>query len=198
MANLNYGSISDPAMTIESLHRTVTELKQAVEILTGQRSSPNNESFVVTQEQLVSLGVAVRGPPGQGIEKAPVTTYATEAYVDAADDLDLKKVGNQTVTGGFNLTPFSLGNITSFTIAPLSGNYQYGTNHGAATWTAPASDCAVDILVTNDASAGTITFSGFTVSAVTGDALTTTNTNKFIISIRRINSVSTYLIKALQ
>jgi hypothetical protein len=28
--------------------------------------------------------------------------------------------------------------------------------------------------------------------------LTTTNTNKFIISIRRINSISTYLIKALQ
>lgn len=107
--------------------------------------------------------------------------------------------GNQTITGGYKVTPFNLGNITSFTINPVSGNYQYGTNHGAATWTAPANDCAVDILVTNDASAGAITFSGFTVaSGNTGDALTTTNGHKFIISIRRINGVSTYLIKALQ
>jgi len=103
-----------------------------------------------------------------------------------------------TVTVGYTLTPNALGNITSFTVNPALGNYQYGTNHGAATWTAPASDCAVDILVTNDASAGAITFSGFTVGTGTGDALTTVNTNKFIVSIRRINSVSTYTIKALQ
>lgn len=103
-----------------------------------------------------------------------------------------------TITKGFTLTPNNLGNITNFTIDPTAGNYQYGTNHAAATWTAPASDCAVDILVTNDATAGAITFSGFTVSANTGDALTTTNTNKFIVSIRRIGGTSTYIIKALQ
>lgn len=103
-----------------------------------------------------------------------------------------------TITVGYAVTPYNLGNITSFTIDPALGNYQYGTNHAAATWTAPASDCAVDIYVVNDGSAGTITFSGFTVGSSTGDALTTTNGNKFIISIRRINSVSTYIIKALQ
>jgi hypothetical protein len=103
-----------------------------------------------------------------------------------------------TISKGYTLTPNSLGNITSFTIDPTLGNYQYGTNHGAATWTAPTSDCAVTILVTNDASAGAITFSGFTVGSSTGDSLTTTNTSKFLISIVRINSVSTYVIKALQ
>lgn len=110
----------------------------------------------------------------------------------------LPLAGGKTVTGGFNVTPNNLGNITSFTIDPSLGNYQYGTNHGAATWTAPASDCAVDILVTNDATAGTITFSGFTVGSSTGSTLTTTNTNKFLISIRRINGISTYSIYALQ
>lgn len=110
----------------------------------------------------------------------------------------LKPGTTATVTVGYTVTPNNLGNITSFTVDPALGNYQYGTNHGAATWTAPASDCAVDILVTNDGSAGAITFSGFTVGSSTGSALTTTNTNKFLISIRRINSVATYSIYALQ
>jgi hypothetical protein len=103
-----------------------------------------------------------------------------------------------TITKGYTVTPNNLGNITSFTVDPSLGNYQYGTNHGAATWTAPASDCAVDILVTNDATAGAITFSGFTVGSNTGSPLTTTNSDKFIISIRRIAGTSTYSIYALQ
>lgn len=103
-----------------------------------------------------------------------------------------------TLTKGYSVTPNNLGNITNFTIDPSLGNIQYGTNHGAATWTAPASDCEVDILVTNDATAGSITFSGFTVGSSTGSALTTTNTNKFIVSIKRINSVATYSVYALQ
>jgi hypothetical protein len=110
----------------------------------------------------------------------------------------LDKGTTSLITKGFTVTPNNLGNITNFTIDAALGNYQYGTNHAAATWTAPTADCAVDILVTNDATAGSITFSGFTVGSNTGDALTTTNTSKFIISIRRINSVSTYTVKALQ
>jgi hypothetical protein len=107
--------------------------------------------------------------------------------------------GGQTISGGFNLAPNSIGTFAStFTPNPLLGNYQYGTNNNASTWSAPGTDCAVEILVTNGASAGAITFSGFTVGANVGDSLTTTNTSKFIISIRRINAISTYTIKALQ
>lgn len=125
--------------------------------------------------------------------------YADIAAISAALTAFMKLVGGQTVTGGFNLTPYSLGTIASFTANPLNGNYQYGTNNGAFTLTAPASDCAIDILITNGASAGAITFSGFTVSATSlGDPLTTTNTNKHLITIVRINGVSTYVNKALQ
>jgi hypothetical protein len=52
--------------------------------------------------------------------------------------------------------------------------------------------------VTNGPSAGAITFSGFTVNANTGEPLTTTNGNKFIITIVRINGTATYMVKALQ
>lgn len=127
------------------------------------------------------------------------SSYSREDHVHPTDTSLLKLAGNQTITGGFKLTPNSLGNISgSFTPNPALGNYQYGTNHGAITWNVPANDCAMDFLITNDASAGAITFSGYTVNSNTGEPLTTTNTHKFIISIRRINGVSTYTIKALQ
>ena len=105
-----------------------------------------------------------------------------------------------TISVGYTLTAFNAGtlNTGTFTPAPASGNYQFAASNGAFTFAAPGSDCAIDILLTNGTAAGTITFSGYTVSASVGDALTTTSTNKFIISVRRINGTSTYLIKALQ
>lgn len=111
----------------------------------------------------------------------------------------LRSSASATITVGYTVTPNNGGTVATgtFTPSPALGNYQFYTNGGAHTLAAPSSDCAIDILVTNNASAGTITFSGFTVGT-TGDTLTTTNTSAFIISIRRINSVSTYIVKALQ
>lgn len=113
----------------------------------------------------------------------------------------LQPNSTRTVTVGYTLTPNNIGTVSSGTTTPnpALGNYQYYTNNGAHTLAAPeAGDCAIDILVTNGASAGSITFSGFTVGASTGSSLTTTNTHRFLISIRRINSVSTYSVYALQ
>jgi hypothetical protein len=126
-------------------------------------------------------------------------TWARADHVHPSDTSRLSTSGAQTITGGFQITPYNIGAIASpMTPNPLVGNYQYGTNNSAITINVPAVDCAMDILVTNGASAGAITFSGFSVGASVGDALTTTNGNKFIVSIRRINAISTYVIKALQ
>ena len=109
--------------------------------------------------------------------------------------------GGSTVTGGFNNTPFNLGNLSGATITPsaTNGNYQYCVNNGAPTaFNVPASDCAIDILISNTTGAGSITFTGYTVvSGNAGDALTTSTTAKFIMSIRRINGTSTYVIKQI-
>ena len=78
-------------------------------------------------------------------------------------------------------------------------NYQYYTNNGAHTIVYPSTDCAIDILITNGASAGSITFSGFTANAGNvGDTYDTGNGNRFILMVRRINGISTYVFKALQ
>jgi hypothetical protein len=110
--------------------------------------------------------------------------------------LKLNVAGGQTITGGFTFTPYAQG-AGSFTCTPSNGNYQYFNNSGAFTITAPGVDCAIDYLMTNVTGAGAVTFTGFT-TGTTGDALTTTVGSRFIISVRRINGISTYVVKALQ
>lgn len=112
----------------------------------------------------------------------------------------MKPDTTSTISKGFTVTAYSGGTVSSgtFTVDASNNNVQYYTNGGAHTLAAPSSDCEVDVLVTNNGSAGAITFSGFTVGSSTGSALTTTNTNKFIISVKRINGTSTYSVYALQ
>jgi hypothetical protein len=104
---------------------------------------------------------------------------------------------DQTLSGGANVTQLGLstGNVT---IDCGARSLQSITNGGAFTITAPASDGSCMVLVTNNGSAGTISFSGFSVGANTGDALTIINTNKFTIFIWRINGISGYRVAAHQ
>jgi hypothetical protein len=103
-----------------------------------------------------------------------------------------------TISVGYTINPANLGTIASQTLNPALGNYQFGNNNGPITLTAPTADCAIDIMVTNGATAGAITFSGFTVGSNVGDALTTASGAKFVISVRRIGGTATYTLKALQ
>lgn len=113
----------------------------------------------------------------------------------------LTRAVNANLTGGATATSFSIGSPTngsSTTLDGLNGQLQYLTNNVAGfTLVAPAADTTIVLYVLNGASAGTITWSGFT-GASFGDAFTTTNTNKFMVMITRINSVATYINKALQ
>jgi len=126
-----------------------------------------------------------------GTDATSMTFPSSNANVAALN------IADQTLTGGANVTSKSLttGNVTiDCGACPL----QFITNGGAFTITAPANDGSCIVLITNNASAGAVTFSGFTVSSNTGDSLTTTNGNKFFVTIVRINGTATYLIKAAQ
>lgn len=105
-----------------------------------------------------------------------------------------------TITVGYTVTPFNGGTVSSgtFTPAAANGNYQFYTNDGAHSFAVPAADSAVDVLITNGASAGAISFSGSYKGGSHGDSLTTTLSDQFIVSVRRINGISAYIIKALQ
>jgi hypothetical protein len=106
--------------------------------------------------------------------------------------------GNQTVTGGFNVTATDAGTKSSgtFTPAPATNNFQYAINGGAHTLAPPTNDCTMVVQYTNNASAGAITTSGFT--KVTGDSFTTTNGHDFFCFITRCNAFSHLHVTALQ
>ena len=151
------------------------------------RSTDTFSTIVRAQDGTSALAFA----DGDVVEIRPIAALFAEM---------LKPDETATISKGYTLTPYSAGTKSSgtFTPAPADGNYQYATNGGAHTLAAPSSDCAIDLYYLNNASAGAITMSGFTVGANTGDTYTTTDTYKFILSIRRIDSVSAYVWKALQ
>ena len=131
---------------------------------------------------------------------ASATASGTITLPAVTDTVGVLGTADQTMSGGVNLTSFSIGTISSGTTTLDCGKNpaQYLTNNGAFTLAAPANDGTCFVLITNGASAGAITFSGFTVGANTGDALTTTNTNKFTLSIWRINGTAGYRVAAMQ
>jgi hypothetical protein len=150
----------------------------------------------VTNAKMANMAAHTYKGNNSGAGAAPADVTAANLLADIGA---MALAGNQNVTGGFTFTAYNAGAASgTFTPSSMNGNYQYITNNAAFTLAAPTSDCAIDIMVTNGATAGAITFTGFTVGANTGDSLTTTNTSKFIISIRRINAVATYTVKALQ
>ena len=117
--------------------------------------------------------------------------------------------GNNTWTGtndfqntltidGVQTTSDDDGTKTTGTYTPVvtSGNFKEIVNGGAFTLAPPAETCTMVIQVLNNASAGAITTSGFTI--VDGDDQTTTNTNKFMYFICRTADYSYLTIKALQ
>jgi hypothetical protein len=143
------------------------------------------------------LGGARGGTNSQFVNFIGPTTARIYSLPDATTTVAALNLADQTVTGGANVTAQSLttGNIT---VDCGSRPLQFITNNGAFTITAPANDGSCMLLVTNGASAGAVTFSGFTVGSNTGDALTTTNTQKFTVSVWRINGTSGYRIAAHQ
>ncbi len=143
---------------------------------------------------LVSISSQLRTVAMTGDVTAPANSFVTT--VDAKF-LQTGVSKNLTIGNTFTANNIGTKSSGSFTPDPTLGNYQFYVNGGAHTLLAPTVDCAIDILVTNNASAGVITFTNF-AGGTHGDALTTTNTSIFIISIKRIAAVAAYTIKALQ
>jgi len=122
--------------------------------------------------------------------------------VQGYDADTLKADTSDNLTAGYTATIHDLGTIASGTVTPdpANGNYQKLTNNGAFTLAAPSltagQGTSIRIDVTNGASAGTITFSGFAVQD--GDTLTTTNGHEFFIAIEAGDVGATATVKALQ
>lgn len=183
-------SINKVALTAPATSATLT--------IADGKTLTSNSSLVIDGGDAAHLAItaaktltATASLTLSGTDATTMTFPSTNGTIAALN------IQDQTLSGGANVTSFSesTGNLT---IDCGKSPLHYITNGGAWTLTAPANDGSCILLVTNNASAGAITFSGFSVGASTGDALTTTNTNKFSIHIWRINGTSGYRVAAHQ
>jgi hypothetical protein len=127
-------------------------------------------------------------------------TNFTLTFPAANDTVAVLAKTGQVLTGGVHLTPFNIGTVTSGTTTIDCGNNaaQKMTNGGASTIAAPANDGQCIILITNNGSAGSISFSGFTVGSNTGASLDTVNAHEFSVFVWETNGVAAYNIFAHQ
>lgn len=118
--------------------------------------------------------------------------------VQAFDADTLKADTADNLTAGFSTTVHDAGTKSSGTYTPDQddGNIQRAINGGAHTLAPTVDDCAMIIQYTNNASAGTITTSGFTL--VDGDDISTTNGDDFFFYLTKANGFSLLTVKALQ
>ena len=175
-ANTRITSVSDFAVALSATLATSIGTRL---VIASNLSDLNNASTART-----NLGVAI----GSNVE-------AFNADILKADEAD-------ELTAGFSAAAHNAGTKSTGTYTPDvdDGNFQHAINGGAHTLAVPAKNCTMIILYKNNASAGTITTSGYTVTD--GDSLTTTNGHEFFFYITRINDGSTTFsmltVKALQ
>ena len=100
--------------------------------------------------------------------------------------------------GAYQQTAYDLGTNASGTetLSAVNGNIQSGINGGAHTLAPQAQLSTIVVQYTNNGSAGTLTTSGYTI--VTGDDLTTTNGDDFMMYSTVVGSFKHLNVVALQ
>lgn len=177
---------SNITATIGAISATVLAANMSVQI--------NNDNVTPLT---VSSTPALNGIPTTG--SAPFVAIIPQngglSCLSNGTALDCTMTGNQT-----NPSTFPIGTVTTgtTTIDCRNGTLQSMTDGGASTLAMAAIDGQCTLRLTNNASAGSITLSGFSVGSSTGASLTTTNGSKFDIQFTRIGGNPRYFIYALQ
>ena len=129
--------------------------------------------------------------------------HYTDGSIDtahiAATQVTGPKLGGGVIGAvGFSATTFDLGTNASGTetLDESNGNFQKGVNGGAHTLAPQSNDSTIVVQYSNNASAGTLTVSGY--DSVTGDSLTTTNGHDFLLYSCVIGSFQNLNVVALQ
>ena len=137
------------------------------------------------------------------IDAGTVSTATTRAITMPDADVTLvsdpvQKGTTGTITVGYTITVYDNGTKTTgtFTTDVALGMMQKYVNGGAHTLAPPSGSGTILMTITNNASAGAITTSGF--GDVFGDAFTTTNAHIFICLIIYDGTNSVLKVKALQ
>ncbi|MER9205208.1 phage tail fiber protein [Mesorhizobium sp. M0771] len=105
------------------------------------------------------------------------------------DSRFLRLAADNALSAGVTQTAVNDGTKSSgtYAVTPVGGNYRKIVNGGAFTLSAPTATGSYNIVIdiTNSATAGAVTFSGFSAGFPKGDVLTTTNGVKFKLHISK-------------
>jgi hypothetical protein len=162
-------------------------------------------------DDLLDGTTAIKPNLSEGLWKVggtAVTPTAAELnYVDGVTSaiqtqLDNRVTANadDALTGGYTTTADDDGTFSTgtYTPTPAGGNMKRIINGGAFTLAAPTAsgDYTLVVQITNNASAGAITLSGFSRSI--GNPFTTTNGHDFFVNITKLNGFTLANVVALQ
>ena len=155
--------------------------------------------------------VAVSVPTGLSVSGSPISSSGTFAFTwssgyqgyTTAEAIKLSNAAtlnteDQTLTGGARVTSKDLGTISTgtLTLDPGDRPLQHYTNNGAHTLSPGSNTGSFMLDITNGASAGAITLTGWT--KIAGDAFTTTSGNKFRLHCSIGNAGSLLIVQAMQ
>ena len=174
----------------------------------GAGDMPGRINFLTSPDGSAApvLNMSIRQDGTVAVTSAVLTLNGIAA-LDASDigasiqayDVDTLKADTADVlTAGFAAADEDAGTKSSGTFTPNEalGNMQRAVNGGAHTFAPPTNNSTLVIQYTNNASAGAITTSGFTL--VDGDSLTTVNGDDFMFYVTKFNGFSALTVKALQ
>ena len=144
------------------------------------------------------------------VSGAMIANDAIDSQHYADGSIDTAHIGAAQITGpklgggvipadtGFSATTKSLGTVASgsVTLDEANGNFQSITGNGAFTLNPQTNPSTIVIQLTNSSSASTITVSNY--DTVTGDDLTTTNGDDFLLFSTVIGSFQNLNVVALQ
>ena len=190
-----------------------TALDDVVDVLNGVTAmTPDLTSFDIGSVPVTATAAELNKLDGVTATTAELNyvdgvTSNIQTQLNALDtgkqDVDaeiLKADTDDNLTAGFTATADNDGTKSSgtYTPAPAGGNLKRIVNGGAFTLAAPTAsgDYTIVVQMTNNASAGTVTVSGFNKQS--GDTLTTTDGDDFFLYITKINGFTSLTVQELQ
>lgn len=190
------GTAPDGYRAITDAHTTGATVRYAISL--GAEWEVGEGVFTTSGNTLTRATVLASSNAGSLVNFSAGTKTVITTLTAAEIDVRVSKAETATLTAGYAATPVDDGTKSSGTYTPAetTGSMRYIVNGGAFTLAPPTNNTTLIVQITNNASAGTITTSGFT--KVTGTAPGTTDGDDFLAYITKINGFSHLHWQALQ